>query len=680
MDLADGTYLVHYTLGDKLNGHDLLSVSAEGTPLQSGISVAANQWLHNGFLVNVAGGALELGLADGGGTDPNWVLNGLEVRSSYAAIGFALEAGQTSPRPADGATLTRVNAAAAGLPDGALVTVSVANGSGTIDVANFPDASPIYAGVQRPVAGGTFSFEVRSPLTAGAAQLKAVAVDGSGFGENAALLAFATPAGVRLFDFNGGGSPTQPGYTGVLPGDLFATLGGHGWSAAVTANDHGVTDADPQGDLRRDLHYAPTARTFQVQVPNGAYYVHATVGDRLNGHDQVRLTVEGVALPTFATSANQWRHELAQVTVSDGVLTVLAEDLGGGDPNWVLNGLEVRPMVQGVTFAYSPSASAPANGSSRIAVTGTVPASFAGRLITVATSLGTVAPTGANVDQSGAYAGLQVLVDALGQFQFDVVAPTAPGTATLTVTALDGLIYSQAANALTFTSAAASNLLFDFNASAAGPTQTIGAQSYQGVLPTDAYSAGLGYGWTGAVNGLSRATESPAQAQAALRTDFHYAAVPRTFQTAPAQTPTGMYFVHVTLGDGLYGHDQMQVRAEPGTGNQRLFTASTNGGQWHDEGFFVTVDGDGLQLEFSDLGGGDPSWVANGVEVRTAANVAAIAIHAPASPPAADGMTNTVITGTGPAGALLTLRSDVGTLSPAPVKPTPAAPMRACKS
>src|SRR5205807_672621 len=74
------------------------------------------------------------------------------------------------------------------------------------------DADPNFAGTQVVVSGGTFTFQVQSPLYAATPTLSALAVDGNAAGSaaNPATLTY-TIAATRRFDFNGTTNATAAG-------------------------------------------------------------------------------------------------------------------------------------------------------------------------------------------------------------------------------------------------------------------------------------------------------------------------------------------------------------------------------------------------------------------------------------------------------------------------------------
>jgi hypothetical protein len=102
--------------------------------------------------------------------------------------------------------------------------------------------------------------------------------------------------------------------------------------------------------LYRDGHWQSATRTFQVGVdPNKTYDVRIHTGDRSFARDQLQVTVEGdVPQSPVATAANQFKAiTVTGVTVGDGILDIQIANLGG-DPYWVINGIEVAESTTNV--------------------------------------------------------------------------------------------------------------------------------------------------------------------------------------------------------------------------------------------------------------------------------------------------------------------------------------------
>jgi Zn-dependent metalloprotease/fibronectin type 3 domain-containing protein len=224
VNVANGAYNVTMNMGDATAAHDQMGVFIEGSKLDSA-TTAANQFAVKVFRgVTIADGQLTLLLDDEGGTDPNVVINSLEL----------------------------------------------------------------------------------------------------------------TPATPRKFDFGTTTSPVAGGFVRVANTTTYTAQLGYGWLSGTIASRDRATG----GDLNRDFNFTPLG-TFQVTLPNGTYNVRLTIGDATGAHEQMGIYMEGVLKDTLSTAVNQFLVKTYSVTVSDGQLTVLLDDLGGADVNVVLNALEV---------------------------------------------------------------------------------------------------------------------------------------------------------------------------------------------------------------------------------------------------------------------------------------------------------------------------------------------------
>src|SRR5262249_19950222 len=118
---------------------------------------------------------------------------------------------------------------------------------------------------------------------------------------------------------------------------LYTPALGFGWQTPALELDRGGAS-----DLRRDFHYG-TDNTFRVQgTPGVSYTVRAYLGDAGGYHDTITLSAEGVvAYPVAKLPAGTTDVRAFTITSADDVLTIRFNDLGGRDPNFVVNGLDV---------------------------------------------------------------------------------------------------------------------------------------------------------------------------------------------------------------------------------------------------------------------------------------------------------------------------------------------------
>jgi len=208
---------------------------------------------------------------------------------------------------------------------------------------------------------------------------------------------------------------------------------------------------------------------------------------------------------------------------------------------------------------------------------------------------------------------------------------------------------------------------FDFN-SLTSPTQTPiytpATGGVIGVIPTETYTLAKGYGWNTAVGGLDRGAIAGTTTSDLIR-DAHFFSRNGTTnngaKTFSLDLPNGTYWVNLVMGDKSAGHDQMQVNAEGGTAE--LTGVANTLGAFAQRGFSIAVSDGQLNLEFSDLGGSDGSWVVNALDVRTmTGSQGSISITGPGSIDA-NGTTVSTYSGTGASpNALLTINTSLGTV------------------
>ena len=449
---AGETYIVNVTIGDASNSHDNIQVKANGATVLADVDTAAGEFFTGSFSVAIgASGLLNLEFSDNGG-DQFWVLNGLEIRRAdqVQTITFA-GPGSVS---ADGTMVDTITGTATGVADGTLVTVTSSLGT----VLTSQDASAEYQGVQVLVSSGQFTFDIQRPTGGGVPTLTATTVDGTAQGSvtNAAVLEYVGLPTVR-FDFNAAGSPTQTptqpptagGYIGVLPTDLFDPEAGYGWLTAPDGSFNRGPQTGVQAELREDGHFASGARTFEVALPDGSYFVNVTLGDANSAHDNMQVDAEGITeLADVDTAAGEFFHDGFVVNVSDGFLSLTISD-NGGDPNWVLNGLEVRPAPLGGVSFTTMLGDKDADGTTVDTISGTSTAAD-GTLLTITAdpSLGTFVSS----DASAAYQGFQVVVSG-GAFSFMVQRPTTAGTPTYRAEAVDGSAEGESNTVVTYVTA-----------------------------------------------------------------------------------------------------------------------------------------------------------------------------------------------------------------------------------
>jgi fibronectin type 3 domain-containing protein len=142
---------------------------------------------------------------------------------------------------------------------------------------------------------------------------------------------------------------------------------------------------------------------------------------------------------------------------------------------------------------------------------------------------------------------------------------------------------------------------FDF-----GTSSSPVAPGYTKVTETTTYSSG-NFGWTSATGLESRDRNTQSDP---LKRDFNMSSL--NAGTFRVDIPNGYYAVTVTMGDQDYAHDMMVVKANGAT---VLASVDSALGGFTVNTFNVNVTGGNLQLEFSDAGGSDGSWIINAITI-----------------------------------------------------------------
>ena len=115
------------------------------------------------------------------------------------------------------------------------------------------------------------------------------------------------------------------------------------------------------------------------------------------------------------------------------------------------------------------------------------------------------------------------------------------------------------------------------------------------------------YGWTSTAGLESRDRSGPSDD---VKRDFvMHSSAARIFKTALGN---GDYAVTLTMGDNDFAHDNMVVKANGAT---KLSDVDAAQGAFVVNSFNVTVSNGNLEIEFSDAGGSDPTWVVNGLTI-----------------------------------------------------------------
>jgi fibronectin type 3 domain-containing protein len=429
------------------------------------------------------------------------------------------------------------------------------------------------------------------------------------------------------FDLGTDGSPVAAGFTRVTAGTTFSAALGYGWQAGgISARDRGTGD-----DLVRDFCFTQNA-TFGVDVPSRTYDVVLWFGDTTRAHDQMAVYFAGEQVDLVSTAVSEVVQRVYRVNVTDGHLAVRVADLGGADPNAVVNGIEVI-AADTVHVDFGTGASPVAAGYSRASEGTTFAAPSwcgwsAGKIASRDRAVGSdllrdfdfttnatfscaVAPGVWNVavtmgDASAPHDQMGVLLQGVqvdnvsrgaGQYasrQYRAVIAGPP--LALRLADLGGVDANAVINSLEVVRVGP----FDFG-TASSPV----AAGYVGVSHATKFSSATGFGWLeGSVGSRDRAVGSDA-----LR-DFDMT----TGATFAVDVPNGAYEVTIVMGDATAAHDQMAIVLE----GVDAAVISVAKGKSLSRTWRATVADGQLTVRFEDRGGSDPNAVVNALALAPA--------------------------------------------------------------
>jgi hypothetical protein len=149
----------------------------------------------------------------------------------------------------------------------------------------------------------------------------------------------------------------------------FTTARGFGWTTPAQDFERGTTGYSVSTvGLYCDGAWAAdkAPRTFQVAVTPGTMYdVRIYVGDRNYNRDNIQIRADGVLMfADIDQTANTYHTNYFTVTPAGSVLNITISD-AGGDPYWLINGLDIAEAATGLPpaapltlseFGGSPSA------------------------------------------------------------------------------------------------------------------------------------------------------------------------------------------------------------------------------------------------------------------------------------------------------------------------------------
>jgi hypothetical protein len=147
------------------------------------------------------------------------------------------------------------------------------------------------------------------------------------------------------YDFGTTTSPTAPDHTRISP----LTRGHISWSGSVLARDR--EDADL---ANRDFVISPNSETWSHLIENGRWKVSVRQGDKTRPRDNLVITAEGILQKENINAlANGFVETTFFVEVTDGILDLTFDDLGGENNRWVVNRISLNSQSPYEAWATS---------------------------------------------------------------------------------------------------------------------------------------------------------------------------------------------------------------------------------------------------------------------------------------------------------------------------------------
>lgn len=404
--VRSGLWRVSVTMGDQTAAHDQMSVAAEGVTVVSDITTNPGQFITSTFDVEVTDGSLSLTFSDEGGSDANWVLNGvslemLEHRVDASDDVFSYDFGP------DGQLLfdplqnflapEAIGPNSAGdidwngtMQSGFNAPVIVVDGE-QIDLGGLNDG---IVGDDSPSLSGTgyimFSEEqilsrfASNPPTGGEISSNLVLVryrNGQweySNNQNNVWIDFSTESTDRLvatINFATDTASTLEGQRSIINGvQAGYDTGGieivaNSFQGSPNVGEYEIIGgAGPDaGPVESDWIGSDATRTLEHKVRNGVWRVTLRMGDAI-ARDNMQVRAEGNLIASNIDTAAQQYVYVGQggastnetsfdVIVTDGSLSLEFSDNGGANTGWVLNGMELERVgviidTSQTSFAY----------------------------------------------------------------------------------------------------------------------------------------------------------------------------------------------------------------------------------------------------------------------------------------------------------------------------------------
>lgn len=356
-------YDVTVTMGDGLSLRDEMGVSIEGILFDS-LTSAAGQYATGTYRVTVTDGQLTVEVEDLGGANSLAMINGLDVVevgpdtagpqvvavNPAAEITGSLESIElTFSEEVDAATLTTDDVVSLTGPNGAIAPGGVVKIAPNVFAVTFAPQTAL--GDYTLTLGPDLTDVVGNRMNQDGDSTNGEAGDDR---FSATIAVVATPPFEQHYDFGTASSPVATGATRVVHTTSYSAAQGFGWtSGSINSRDRGASHGN---DVERDFNFTSLG-TFVVDVPVGTaeYDVTVTLGDGLALRDDMGVFLEGALFGSLSAPAGQYATATYRVTVSDGQLTLLLDDLGGSNSLVMINGLDIVEVQAGASgFPFHP--------------------------------------------------------------------------------------------------------------------------------------------------------------------------------------------------------------------------------------------------------------------------------------------------------------------------------------
>jgi PKD repeat protein len=306
VDLPQGVYSVSPTMGDYRYPRDQISIWINGQQVASDLSSAAGVWLTPTYTIPITSGQMQLHLIDGGGVNPYFSINGLDVTYVSAWNGPTGYAGPaTTANEGDSVSLARATASGGTAP----LSYVWNFGDGTTEEGTL---NPTHVYVNHGVYTATLTVTDANNLSSQSstvvtindlAPTVSVSVPSSGLmGSPISFLAAATsPSPVDqaagfTYKWNFGDGTTG---TGASPSHTYGAAGSYTVSATATDQD-GATSVNAVATILISATISIDANWIQQHGPSPYYLDQAGATYQL----QTDVTTNGTAFVALNNNIN----------------------------------------------------------------------------------------------------------------------------------------------------------------------------------------------------------------------------------------------------------------------------------------------------------------------------------------------------------------------------------------